>query len=672
MTSPEVPFFRTYNRTIAVAYAGLLLALAAFFGFQLRQDLTAELLFIEGQVARHGQLLEFVLRTSADQVQTLRMSAGWSTEPPAPSLRRCASAAELAQWGELRPTRGGFDRDGAADRDAGGNLVAQGSLQGRSPTFYCDLQAAQALHPQLRALPFHLPNAVRARFLSVQDFQLVAPWHPASALPTLAQVYEDAVWRLGQPEANPDRRSYWAPPFFGGDAAGLLVPVAAPVYDGDRFMGVVAIDTSLDYINRINGDFGYPLGTVTVVDGQGRALAHPGLFADPLSVREPGTPAQALPPPLLQRPDGLDGVPAGRVVHAGGWVMIRHAFVAAPWHLVYAVPRTELWKKLLLERGAGMGAMLVALGLLMAITYAVTSRDFVRPAAKLVGHLVHESSFRPQPLPAVPAAWRPWFEAITRAFRESLQLTGLRQELDIAARMQQSILPRQWPQDARFCLWGMTVPAREVGGDFYDHFPLADGGHALVVADVSGKGIGAGLFAMVSKTLLRTMATQRQSPPGHVAAQVNDGLCQDNDSAMFVTTFLGHYHPATGRLVYANAGHPPPLLVRVSGDTAWLASTAGTAFGVVEGLTYAEAAADLAPGDLLLIYTDGVTEAQDAEGRTFGPERLAALFERQPVPGPAEAIDRVRQALRVFVGIAEPFDDVTCMALQRERTQDAA
>lgn len=669
MTSPEVPFFRSYNRTIAVSYTALLLALAVFFAFQLRLDLRAELRLIEGQVARHGQLLEFVLRNAADQVEALRMSAGWTTELSGAARRQCAPAAELARRGELRTSRSGFHRDAAADRDAGGNLVGRGSLAGRSADFYCDLEAAQALHPQLRALPFRLPNAARVRFISAQHFQLVSPWQPAETLPALSQVYGEAVWRLGQPAANPDRRSYWAPPFFAGEAAGLLVPVAAPVYDGERFMGVVAIDTSLDYLNRINGGFAYPQGTMAVVDGQGRALAHPGVFADPLAVREPGTPVQALPPPLRQHADplvALAALPADEASHIDGWVVVRHPFRAAPWQLVYAVPLAELRWKLLLERGSAMAAMLLALALLMGLTYALTTRDFVRPAAKLVMHLVHESSFRPQPLPRVPAAWRPWFEAITQAFRESLQLSALRQELDIAARMQQSILPRQWPQDARFQLRGTTIPAREVGGDFYDHFPLGQGRHALVVADVSGKGIGAGLFAMVSKTLLRTLATQGGRPLGDVAAQVNEALCQDNDDAMFVTAFFGAYDPASGRLAYANAGHPPPLLVRAEGGFAWLAGTRGTAFGVVEGLAFAETTVELAPGDLLLIYSDGVTEAQDAQGRAFGSERLAALFEQPSACGPEEAIARVRQALRDFVGMGEPFDDVTCMVLLRQ------
>ncbi|HSW18335.1 MAG TPA: SpoIIE family protein phosphatase [Ramlibacter sp.] len=662
--SADVRFFRNYNRVIGLAYGGLLLAVGLFFTYQLVRSFKDEVVFIEGQVERHAQFLEFVLRTSTDQIEELRMSAGRPDAARGAAARRCAVAAGPNAFGDLSEHGGGFDRDGAVDRDAGGNLIGQGSLRGRPPVFYCDLQAALGLNGHLRAMAFHLPHVARARFVSAQDFQVVAPWRPSQEAPFGRAVYAEAVWQLAQPAANPDRLKFWAPPYFAGEDTGLLAPLAAPVYDGNRFMGVVSLDMSLDYLNRVNSGFAYPLGSVAVVNTEGWVLAHPGIFADPLKVKAPGEFTQALPSSLLPVATGAVATHNGQAFSRDGWTVIRRGFVSAPWQLVYAVPTFDLWSKLLYERGASMLAVLVGLALLMALTYAVTSREFVGPAAKLVSHLVAESSFRPQPLPLVPSAWKPWFEAITRAFRESLQLSSLRRELDIAARMQQSILPRTWPADPRFMLWGTTVPAREVGGDFYDHFLLADGQCAMVVADVSGKGIAAGLFAMVSKTLLRSVATQRQLPPSGVAAHVNDGLCRDNDNAMFVTTLYAQYDAATGALRYANAGHPPPLIVRADGSCQWLAPTRGTAFGVMEELVYQEAAARLEPGDLLLMYSDGVTEAQDTQGREFGAERLKALFEGRAVDTPHEAIRRVTEAVDDFAGEVEQFDDITCMALR--------
>ena len=286
----------------------------------------------------------------------------------------------------------------------------------------------------------------------------------------------------------------------------------------------------------------------------------------------------------------------------------------------------------------------------------------------------------------MPPAWRPWFEAVTRAFRESLQLGSLRREIDIAARLQQDILPRQWPMDVRYSLWGAMQPAKDIGGDFYDHFALQDGRRGLVVADVSGKGVSAGLFGMLSKTLLRLLATQRLLPPGLALAEANDALCADNDTAMFVTAFYGQYDPSTGELVYANAGHPPPLVLRAAGGCQWLERAQAPAMGVVEGAAYPQQSVTLAPGDCLLVFTDGVSEAMDIEGAEFGLHRLSAVFGAATgaaegggagaaegagegagaatLTGARVAVERVQRAVAAHAAGAEQADDITCVALQ--------
>lgn len=652
-------FFHNYNRAIGMAYGGLLLGLSAFFAFLLHQGVDDELALIRGQVERHGQFLEFVLRSSTDQIEAMRMSAAADLA----SGRGCAAGRAAPGGAGLQASGGGFHRDALAERDAGGNLVGDGPLAGRAPEFYCDLGAALGLDNQLGAMAFQLPNAARARFITDQGFYLQAPWQPSRGLAPPARLLHEPVWRQGLPAANPDRTKYWAPPYFGGEDAGLLAPVAVPAYDRDRFVGVIALDLSLDYLNRINSAFGYPLGRVSVVDAQGRVLAHPGLYRDPLAVREAPAFERAFDRAVLAMPSSLVALQAHVPVTLDDWVFIRRPFVSAPWQLVYAVQREALWRKLLLERGPAMAGVLAALMLLMAVTYAVTLREFVGPAAKLVAHVEAESTLAARPVPRVPASWRPWFDAISRAFRESVQLGSLRKEVDIAARMQQSILPRHWPQDPRFTLVGTMRPAKDIGGDFYDHFWLAGGACGFVVADVSGKGISAGLFGMVSKTLLRLTATQRQLPPGSVAREVNDALCADNESSMFVTAFYARYTPGSGELVYVNAGHPPPLLLRADGRVEWLPGTGGTAFGVMEDLDYEERVEHLAPGDTLLVFTDGVTEAVDGRGEEFGRDRLGALFEGQAALRPDEAIDRVVQAVAAFAGEVEQFDDITCVVL---------
>ncbi|MES2944483.1 MAG: SpoIIE family protein phosphatase [Pseudomonadota bacterium] len=656
-------FFRDYNRVISVAYALILFGLLLFFSLQLRQRYNEELAVIETQVARHGEFLEFVLRSSTDQLESLRMIAGSDTR----SARRCMQGGNARAFPDLREVAGGFNRDAIQDKDLGGNLVGLGRLVGRHGDFYCDIAAAMGLNGSLQGMTFSLPSVARARFISAHGFHLVSPWRPSADLPFNSASLSDPVWRLGTPDADPDRSRYWIPPYFAGEQAGLLAPVAAPVYDGQRFMGVIVLDFSLDYLNRINSDFAYPLGSVAVIDAGGRVLAHPQLYRDPLIVREPPTIQQLLATEVsAATKTTIDALAEGRVESVGDALLLRQRFVSAPWQLLYSVPRYTLWLKLLKEHGASMAAVFAGLALLMAVTYVLTSRLFVGPAAKLVDHLVAESVEQPRPVPAVPSTWRPWFEAITKAFRQSLQLSSLRREVDIAARLQQSILPRRWPSDPRFQLWGTMLPAKDVGGDFYDHFVVGDGLRGIVVADVSGKGISAGLFGMVSKTHLRAVATRTSVGPGAMVTLANKALCADgeNENCMFLTLLYAQYDPASGIAVCVNAGHPSPLLVHADGRIRWLPTSTCPMMGIMDDIDYEESVVQLVPGDTLLLFTDGVTEAMNAQREEFSEPRLASLFDGQPTTSPEETIQRVLDAVSAFAQAEEQFDDITCVALR--------
>lgn len=656
-------FFRNYNRMIGTAYASILLGITLFFGIQLQQAFDDEIDIIHGHVERHGQFMEFMLAASAEQLEALRMIAGTPQTANLQDKPACTNQRSPDSRYELSETVNGFNRDEVSDRDNGGNLLGYGSLKQRSAQFYCDVDTAMALNKNLQSMTFNLPHIARVRFVSVHHFELISPWQPAAVLPLEKSIWSDETWQQAQVKANPNRLRFWSQPYFAGEEIGLLAPVSAPVYDIDRFMGVISVDTSLDYLNRDNSEFGYPLGTVSMVDAEGRIMANPKIFKDPLQVREPGQWNQAFNPKTLASIAALNALPNAKTATVGSDIVLRRAFVAAPWQLVFSVPRITLWEKILLDRGGDMLAVLLGLALLMAVTYVVTSREFVSPAAKLVAYLVAESNFRPGPIPLVPQAWRPWFDAIAKAFRESLQLSSLRREIDIAAKLQQSILPRHWPADTRFSLWGTMRAAKDVGGDFYDHFEI-DGMRNMVVADVSGKGISAGLFGMLSKTLLRTIAIHSEQGLGAIVEKVNEGLCEDNENCMFVTTLFARYNPKDGSLNYINAGHPPPMLIRQDGQVEWLAPTKGIALGVIEGSIYKQGITRLQPGDLLLMYSDGVTEAINTTEDEFGSNRLADLFKGNVSNSPEEAVMRVLQAVEHFAQGAEQSDDITCLALR--------
>lgn len=663
-----VNFFRNYNRVIGAAFLAIVLLTLGFFLHQITEKRQEELVTIQGHVERHSQFIEFVLRSSLDYLESLRTAAHSHYREQS---QRAAPVAKLDGANRngasslLRqdPSASTFNLDALADRDSGGNLTGVGPLQGRSRAFYLDVEMALGLNQTFHSITFNLPNAAEASFTSVEDFDITSPWQDSSKRRFSRARYERPIWRMGTPENNPNREKYWAPVHFGGKDTGLLVPVGVPVYNKNEFRGVVAIETSLDYLNRVNADFGYKLGTVMLVDAQGVVLAHPSLARMALDLQSTKTLAEFLPAAVLAERPQLRDLPDNQPVEIAGHVLIKHSFVSAPWTLVYSVPTQTLWYKLLQERGGAMLAMFLGLTTLIIVMYTVTAREFVVPATKLVQHLAAESQFQPVPVPKVPFPWKPWFDTISKAFRESLQLMSLRQELDIAANMQQAILPRHWPSHGDFLLWGSMRSAKEVGGDFYDHFPLEGGKTGIVVADVSGKGVPAALFGMVSKTLLRATATQKAIEPGSVIESVNDVLCQDNESCMFVTVFYAVLDPARGQLSYVNAGHPPPLLVHSDGSTEFLSLTGGIALGVADGMVFEQQSIQLDAGDYLVIYTDGVTEAFNPGNEEFTEARLPPLFGQQGAADVQDAVHRVIRAVDAFAAGAPQSDDITCVAL---------
>lgn len=258
-------------------------------------------------------------------------------------------------------------------------------------------------------------------------------------------------------------------------------------------------------------------------------------------------------------------------------------------------------------------------------------------------------------------------------WREALdsrdKLVALQNELSVANKMQQSILPTSFPQGPGFEIFGGMKPAREIGGDFFDVLSLDDGRIGLVVADVSDKGVPAALFMMSSRTLIKGAAIGHLAP-GKVLSEVNQLLQEENDAAMFVTVFYAVFDPRSGELTYANGGHNPPLVIHADGRSTALPPTGGVALGVVPDFTYQESSVTLQSGDQVVFYTDGVTEAENDRGEQFGLERLGALFAADTPRDARSANAAVFAAVDAFAGEAPQFDDVTCLTLYHHKTDE--
>ncbi|MCL2221633.1 MAG: SpoIIE family protein phosphatase [Oscillospiraceae bacterium] len=244
-------------------------------------------------------------------------------------------------------------------------------------------------------------------------------------------------------------------------------------------------------------------------------------------------------------------------------------------------------------------------------------------------------------------------------------------ELDVATNIQASMLPSifpPFPDRKEFDIYATMIPAKEVGGDFYDFFLVGEDKLAVVMADVSGKGVPAALFMVIAKTLIKNNA-QNGLPPKDVLETVNDILCENNDAAMFVTVFIAVLDIPTGKLTYANAGHNPPLLKRAGGDYEWLPTKRGFVIAGMEGMKYKQEEIELSEGDELYLYTDGVTEAMNPAKELFSDPYLLEVANKYKDENLKEFLGNIKKEIDIFADGAEQADDITMLVLEIKKKE---
>ena len=241
-------------------------------------------------------------------------------------------------------------------------------------------------------------------------------------------------------------------------------------------------------------------------------------------------------------------------------------------------------------------------------------------------------------------------------------------ELDIAKKIQTSLLPKKFPafpDKPEINIQAIAKPAKEVGGDFYDFF-LIDKNHlAIVIADVSGKGIPAALFMVIAKTLIKNNA-QSGNIPKKVFINTNNQLCEGNDLNMFVTAWMGVLELSTGKLTFVNAGHNAPIL-KEGNKYSWLKSKPNFVLGGMENIQYSQNEIFLKPKDRIFLYTDGVTEAINKEEQQFGEERLFDIINKKGNHEISKVLNSVKNEVDVFVGDLDQFDDITMLILEYKK-----
>lgn len=246
------------------------------------------------------------------------------------------------------------------------------------------------------------------------------------------------------------------------------------------------------------------------------------------------------------------------------------------------------------------------------------------------------------------------------------RLDGILHELNVASEIQQSILPRNFIKDNNIEMFAKMIAAKEIGGDFYDFFWLDDQKTklALVIADVSGKGVPAALFMTVTRTLIRANAYLHISNPGDCLSKVNASLQKDNTNVMFVTTFYGILDLKTGDFIYSNAGHNPPHVLRKGANLETINKAHGMALGVMEDIKYGFDKITLNPFDVLFLFTDGVTEAENASGTLFSDDHLKELLVKYQDLAAGELVNTIRTEVTNYAAGTPQSDDITILAIR--------
>ena len=253
--------------------------------------------------------------------------------------------------------------------------------------------------------------------------------------------------------------------------------------------------------------------------------------------------------------------------------------------------------------------------------------------------------------------------------KEHKELTSIKGDLAVAREIQQAILPRifpPFPEEANTLDIAASMnAAKDVGGDFYDFFRIDNDRIGFTIADVSGKGVPAAIFMAVARTLIRATGIRGVSP-AECITYINALLSQEAVNNMFVTVFYGIYNIHTGEVTYANAGHNPPYLVRADGSVEMLPLSKDIVAGAFDDFQYSQESLQLEPGDTLLLYTDGVTEAINTEDKEYGEGRLEKQLAQCSNLSCQEIIDKVKEDVKAFAGEAEQSDDITLFALKRK------
>ncbi len=483
-------------------------------------------------------------------------------------------------------------------------------------------------------------------------------------------------------------RAVWSEPYFdegGGDI--LMCTYSVPFYrqteNGRKFWGVVTADISLKGLVRNISELSlYQSGYAFLISRSGQFVAHPDenriMRESIFSVAEEKN------MPELQRIGeemvrGGEGFADIRSVHTGVESLLYYAPVPTTgWSVGVMIPREELYADIVFLNHSVLLIGGIGLSILFLVVIGI-SRSITRPLLALVGTTMEiakgnlDASLPPirvndevgqlsRSVDEMRLALKEYISDLTETTRAKERIES---ELKIARNIQMSFLPKRFPPfpDRReFGIYAVLEPAKQVGGDLYDFFLLDDEHLFFSVGDVSDKGVPAALYMAVTKTLMKGIA-ELGLEPSEILTKVNTELCHGNDSSMFVTLFCGILNLCSGELRYTNAGHIPPLLQRIGQAPQRLTLPYGLFLGGMEEAVFKTETITLQPGDKLLVYTDGVTEAMNPAQELYSENRLREEIKIRTSAGLEELVTGILQTVRLFSNGIPQSDDIALMAL---------
>jgi sigma-B regulation protein RsbU (phosphoserine phosphatase) len=478
-------------------------------------------------------------------------------------------------------------------------------------------------------------------------------------------------------------RPTWSDPYFdegGGNA--LMCTYAAPFYRDKKFRGVVGVDIALTELQSRLASVDTRGGYCVLVSQTGTFVSHPNpsyIMAESvfsLAAWHESAELEAIGQEMIA---GKTGVRPFRDIHAGqpAWIV----FVSVPsvqWSLAAVIPEREVLAEVYshLNRQAALllGGMVIIVAIIVAASawltrpirrLAAAASDVARGNLDVQVPDLHGRDEMGQFVTTFNQMVADLKENVESRVRETAAREAMERELQIARQIQTSLLPMTrppFPHRKEFSLDASTQPAKIMAGDFFDFWFIDDDVLAVVMADVCGKGVPAALFMAVARTVLRNFSVPGQTP-AQILKIANSVLASQNEETMFVTVFYGHYHVRTGKLVFSNAGHNPPYIVRPDG-TIQILDQPGLVLGIVPDADYDDRQEMLGLNDALVLYTDGVTEARDANDVLLGQEgfeRILAEIRGQPVEEFCRLLLEKVNAYRT----SPDQDDVTILALRR-------